>query len=163
MGKFEIIRTRRIKHALFNVNEEISSANVIASFQTLKELNQHKSITVCELGPIYVIVDGNRHFKELEEKGIKKVLCYNLGSLSTDEYIIKRLLLNLHQSRLSYIEIAEQVKKLTELQVKETTISNLTGLTLQTVERYGRLLDFNWDEFLKSKENLQINPFEDER
>ena len=164
MGRFEILKTKYISKAVTNF-VEAPDKNKMLSFDSIKE--QHKSITVCslesELDNAFIVVDGNKHFMSLKKQGLKKILVYNLGRITKQEYLLKRLLLNVNQERLAYLGIAEAITSLSNQGVRATTISNLTGIPLEDVERYEKLLDFDWDEFNKKQFNQQINPFEDER
>lgn len=162
MGRFEILKTKKIRAAIKDVVTK-PSKNLMTSFNTLDELGQYKSITVCQVGKHYLVVDGNKYFKSLKEQGLSKILCFNLGPISRERYLLYRLLFNVNQQRLDYIGIAEMITELADVKVKESTISNLTGIPIDEVKRYSTLLKFDWDEFNRIQFNNQINPFEDER
>lgn len=163
MGRFEILKSKKIITADKNVVEELDK-NIMTSVSRInKSIEQYKSIVVCEDEDGYLVVDGNKYFKSLKKNGLKKILCYNLGNLKDGEYELYRVLLNVHQARLDYLEIAELITALANKEIKLTTIANKTGLDLQSVERYSTLLNFDWDEFNRKQINEQINPFENER
>lgn len=162
MGRFEILKTKQITEALLNLVEP-HSENKKLSFSSFEKNEQYKSIMICEVGQNYLIVDGNKYFKSLKKSGVKKVLVYNCGKISREEYLLRRLTLNINQERLSYLNIAKNIKELVDLETKLSTISNRVGIDLQSVERYATLLDFDWDEFNRKQFNEQFNPFEDER
>ena len=162
MGKFEILKTKQITRALLDVVDPHSEDKML-SFKALKNEGQYKSIMVCEVGDAYLVVDGSKYFDTLKKSGIKKILVYNCGKLSREEYLYRRLILNINQERLSYLNIAKHIKELVDSKIKITNISNRTSLKLQEVERFSTLLDFNWDEFNKVQFKQQTNPFENER
>lgn len=163
MGRFEILKTKQIISSDNHIVEK-PDKNVLLSIDKVnKSLGQHRSITVCNHDGKYLVVDGNKHFQSLKRIGEKKVLCFNLGDLNDGEYEMYRLVFNIHQARLKYLDIAELITKLKQKDIKLTTISNKTGIDLQSVERYSTLLDFDWDEFNRKQFNEQINPFDDER
>ena len=163
MGRFEILKTKNIITSSVEVVTELDK-NVMVSINAItKKLGQYKAITVCEVNGGYEIVDGNKYFKSLKSNGEKKILCYNLGRLKNGEYEFYRVALNIHQSRLNYLGIAEVISWLSKNEHTLNTISNKTGIDLQSVERYATLLDFDWDEFNRKQFNEQYNPFEDER
>ena len=163
MGRFEILKTKKIVKSSVNVVTELDK-NVMLTIDGLnKTLGQYKSIIVCEIkGVGYEIVDGNKYFDSLKRNGVKKILCYNLGKIDSNEKLLYRIALNTHQSRLDYIGISEIISHLSKSEHKNT-ISNKTGLDVESVERYSTLLDFNWDEFNKKQFDTQFNPFQDER
>jgi len=163
MGRFEILKTKKIISSNVNMVTELDKSVMVSIDTITKKLGQYKSIIVCESGDGYLIVDGNKYFKSLKRNGEKKILCYNLGKLNEGEYEFYRIALNVHQSRLDYLGIAEVISWLGKKEHKLSTISNKTGLDLQSVERYATLLDFDWDEFNRKQFNSQFNPFEDER
>ena len=163
MGRFEILKQKKIKSSKANIVEPLDK-NVMTSISQLnKKIGQYKAIIVCEEKDEYLIVDGNKYFKSLSDNGAKKILCYNLGKLEEGEYEFLRLALNIHQSRLDYLGIAQIISYLSKQEHKSTTISNNTGIDVQSVERYSTLLDFDWDEFNRKQLNEQFNPFDDER
>lgn len=163
MGRFEILKTKKINTTKVSLVEPLDE-NVMLSLNLInKKLGQYKVIVVCETKNGYLIVDGNKYFNSLKKIGVKKVLCHNLGKISENEYDIYRIALNIHQSRLDYLGIAEVVSNLKVKEMKETSIANNTGLDLLSVERYSTLLSFDWDDFNKKQIKEQINPFEDER
>jgi hypothetical protein len=163
MGRFEILKTDKIIKPNFHTVEPIDKNVAVTMNRINNHFGQYKSITVCEHDGQYLIVDGGKYFKTLKALRLKKILCYNLGELKPGEYELYRIALNVHQSRLDYLGIAQAVARLKELEIKPTTISNKTGLDQQTVERYMTLLHFDWDEFNRMQFNPQFNPFEDER
>lgn len=162
MGRFEILKTKQITESLFPIVEP-HGENVLMSFNLLEQKEQYKSIMICTVGEKFLIVDGNKYFQFLKKSGVKKVLVYNCGKISRQEYLLKRIALNINQERLEYLNISKHIKELSESGVKLTTISNRTGLSLQSVERYSNLLNFDWDEFNKKQFNEQTNPFEYEK
>ena len=97
MGRFEILKTKKIIQADKNVVEPVSKSTKPSIDRFNKLIGQYKSILVCEDEGGYLIVDGNKYFKSLKESGIKKILCFNLGNLKKGEYELFRLLLNIHQ------------------------------------------------------------------
>lgn len=164
MGRFEILKTKKITKSSIEL-VKAPEKSVMSSIDTItKKLGQYRSIIVCENEVDgYLIVDGNKYFESLKKAGEKKILCFNLGKLKHGEYEFYRVALNVHQSRLNYLGIAEIIKWLKDNDVKPSTISNHTGIDLQSVERYATLLEFDWDEFNRKQFNEQFNPFEDER
>jgi hypothetical protein len=163
MGRFEILKTKNIITSSIEVVTELDKNVMISINAITKKLGQYKAITVCEVNGCYKIVDGNKYFKSLKRNGEKKILCYNLGKLEHGEYEFYRVALNVHQSRLDYLGIAEVISYLNKNEYTSNTIANRTGLDLENVERYATLLDFDWNEFNKKQFNSQINPFENER
>ena len=163
MGRFEVLKANKISTSTIDVVTELDKSAVVAIDAINKQLGQYKSIIVCESEKGYEIVDGNKYFKSLKRNGVKKILCYNLGKINIGELEFYRIALNIHQSRLDYIGVAELVSKLAKQEHKTTTISNKTGIELQNVERYSTLLDFDWNEFNKVQLKQQTNPFENER
>lgn len=162
MGRFEILKTKKIKEAKINVVTSLDRS-VQQRFDTFAKTNlQFKSIAVCEKDKGYIVVDGNKNFKSLKSAGVKKVLCYNFGELPDGEYEVIRILLNIHQKRLDYIGIATKIKTAAKT-IRPESIATKTGLDLDTVEKYLDLLNFNWESFLKEEINPQINPFNDEK
>lgn len=163
MGRFEVLKSKTIMPASVDITT-LPEKEVMASIDAVtKKLSQYKTITVCEIGNGYLVVDGSKYFKSLKKSGLKKILCYNLGKLQDGEYEIYRLLLNIHQTRLNYLGIAEIVAWLKTNEHKITTISNKTGLDLQTVERYSTLLEFDWNEFNRKQFDSQFSPFDLDR
>lgn len=163
MGRFEVLKTKKIIQPSFEVVNSVDDSGLIALNAINKKFGQYKSIVVCEVENGFLIVDGLKYFKTLEKAGEKKVLCFNLGKLKDGEYEVFRVALNVHQARLNYIGIAEAITLVNNHQIKSTTISNNTGINLTDVERYAALLDFDWNEFKKKPINEQFNHFEDER
>lgn len=163
MGRFEILKTKQIVEPKLSIIKDVDHSGMIALNAINKKLGQYRSIIVCNHGDGFLIVDGYKYFKSLKKAGTKKILCFNLGDLKTGEYELYRVALNVNQSRLDYIGIAEAVSWLYKNDIKPTTISNNTGINLTDVERYATLLDFDWNEFKKKPINEQFNHFEDER
>jgi len=163
MGKFEILKTKKIVLPSVNVVTQLDK-NVMTTIDGLnKKLGQYKSIIVCEIeGVGYEVVDGSKYFQLLKRNGEKKVLCYNLGKIKNSDKLLYRIALNTHQSRLDYLGIAEIISHLSKSEHKNT-IANKTGLDLESVEKYSTLLDFDWNDFNRKQFNSQFNPFEDER
>lgn len=159
MAGFEILKTKKINLPDCNVVEELDKTILPPIERMVDKFGQFKSIIVCEDEDGYLIVDGGKLFTALKKKGVKKILCYNLGDLKFGEYEMIRILMNVHQSRIDYLGIAEMIFRISK-EIKQTTISNQTGLDLQSVERYSKLLEFDWDEFNRKQFNEQINPFE---
>lgn len=160
MAGFEILKTKKIKTPKINVTTEVGHLESVSLRRLNKMYGQHKSIMVCETKKGYKVIDGAKYFKTLVDDGFKKVLCFNVGKLRSGEFEILRVLCNAHQSRLDFLGIAELIKTLRDEDLKETTISDSTGIDLKSVERYAKLLDFDWDEFNRKQINQQFNPFE---
>jgi hypothetical protein len=129
----------------------------------IQKFGPFKIIVVCEVGEKYRIVDGSKAFQVYVDLKQEKVLCYNLGELSQIQELSIRLLLNTSFNRLDYLEIAKAISDTCTNYQEASQLSNLTGMTITDVERYQKLLLFDWDEFLnKPIDSNQINLFDNE-
>jgi len=163
MERFGILKTKKLISSDKHIVEKLDKNVILSIDKITKKIGQYRLVIVCEDEDGYLVVDGNKHLQSLKRNGIKEVFCCNLGKLEDGEYEMYRLAFNIHQTRLKYLDIAEVITQLKQKDIKLTTISNRTGIDLQSIERYSTLLDFDWDEFNKKQFNEQINPFEDER
>lgn len=159
MAGFKILKTNEINIPDVNVVTELDKGTSRVMNSLTSNYGQFKSITVAKVDGKHLVVDGVKLFLQLKKNKVKKVLCYDLGKLSYDSAMILRVTFNIHQQRLDYLGIAEVISNISKTE-KLTTIANRTGLSLEQVERYATLLDFDWDQFNKKEINNQINPFD---
>jgi len=156
---FEILEIKNIKKAMFNVTEKFSKT-VTEKFNNLTEKRgQLKLVIVATVEGKLMVVDGNKYLAMANNQVNLTVFCKNLGNVTKKEYILMRLLLNIHSTRLKYINIAEMIKEISENNVDNKRISNKTGIPIIDVERYSKLTEFDWKDFEKEVVDLQFDPF----
>lgn len=128
--------------------------------QFINKFGQFKMIIVCEVDNQYRIIDGNKVFEQYKKNKEKEVLVYNLGKLSYEYEIGYRILLNTDFERLDYIGIAEYINQICTNQININIMSNITGISITDIERYNKLLTFDWNEFVNQRvETNQIDIF----
>ena len=156
---FEVLKIIDIKSATFNVTEKFNRT-VNEKFSNLTEKRgQLKLVIVATVDGKLIVVDGGKYLKMASNQINLTVFCKNLGSITKKEYVLMRLLLNIHSTRLKYIDIAEIIKDISENNTDNKRISNKTGIPLIEVERYSKLTEFDWEDFEKKEVDLQFDPF----
>lgn len=160
MARNKILIAEELHITETNVKESLDRVTHGKFLNFTKRFKQYKNIIVGLVDDKYYIIDGQKYFNLLLSIGIKQIQCYDLGKMTINELKIYRLLLNIHDTRLDYINIAEIVNKISENKTDLQRISNKTGISIIDLERYQQLLKFDWDEFSKEEINKQFNPFE---
>lgn len=158
MGKKRIglveVKVSEISKPLFNVVEYLDTTKDFLFSNLTKNHSQYKSILICQVDGNLLVLDGYKYLQILKKNKFKKVYCFNIGKIDLKQYLVYRILLNIHLERLDYLGIAAIVNTITN-QSSIGSISSATGMDEKEVERYSQLLNFNWDKFKKEKQQKQ--------
>jgi hypothetical protein len=153
MERYKKLRTEQIKECDYNVIMVSKIHNI--HYETMcQKFGQLRPIIVCEEEDEFRVVDGNKSLKTYKKLGFEFVLCFNLGYLSDLQKLAYRVLLNCNLDRLDYIGLAKIVNQAVKNSKDIPAFSNKSGLSIDDVERYLNLLDFDWDMYLKQEPNF---------
>jgi hypothetical protein len=80
---------------------------------------------------------------------IQEATVRSLGEVDNFELISARLFLNVRDTRLNYIDIAEAIATIVNNKHDAKRLSNETCIPVLEIERYKDLLTFDWEQFEK--------------
>jgi hypothetical protein len=105
----------------------------------------------------YSICNGNHRYSVLKELGIKKIMTFNLGSITESK--AKRIAVETNETRFSSdnIKLAELIKEISsDFSLEELAVT--MPFDVNELENFQKMLDFDWEQFEKpteSEENIE--------
>jgi len=123
----------------------------------IKRNGQVENILIRELDTgFFEVVNGNHRLDVFKDLGLKKVMCYNLGSISEQQAM--RIAIETNETRFESdsIILGERIKELTKEFELEDLVSTLP-YTEKEIENFKTLTDFDWEQYA----DKEIDTFDD--
>ena len=125
--------------------------------ENIKRNGQIENIIIRELETGYFeVVNGNHRLTVFKDLGLKKVMCYNLGSISEQQAM--RIAIETNETKFDSdsIILGERIKELTKEFELEDLVSTLP-YTEKEIENFKTLTDFDWEQYA----DKEIDTFDD--
>lgn len=110
---------------------------------------------VAKVSGVYRIVDGLGFVKNYQEAGNEIILCNLIADsdISEIDFVIFRIFFNIKRSKLEHLSIAELIGTYFKTNYDFRQLANKTNISEDDIEKYSKLLDFDWEEFAKKPLN----------
>ena len=99
----------------------------------------------------YRIIDGLGFVRNFKSCGFEELHC-NLVSeedISVRDFITFRIFFNIKRTKLDHIAIAEIISTYFKNKQDFKQLGNRTNISEDDIEKYAKLLEFDWDEFAR--------------
>ena len=120
---------------------------------------------VCEVNGVVRFVDGLGFTKVYQSLGFEELCVNNIGTATEREFFSFRLFYNIRKNEVDHIKIAEEIGRICSNKIDYKNLSMKTNLSEKDIERYAKLLEFDWEEFARLPLNVtedQFKMFEDD-
>jgi hypothetical protein len=156
--KFKLIELSKLVKADWNYKEDDEDLKQ-KLINNMNRSGQVENIIVRKIdGGKYEIVNGNHRLDCFKEMGVEKAICCDMGKISVAN--AKRLANETNETkfRTDEIKLAENIKDILE----EFTVEELAETmpySIEELENFTKLLDFNWDQYGSSDSPLPSEGF----
>lgn len=116
----------------------------------VNKFGQYKIPSICTVEGVYMVVDGLNYIKEMKDHGINEFVFWFVGETTVRNFIALRMFENIKKTKIDHIKIAETISKIVNTKIDASSLSNQTNLSIDDIEKYSTLLDFDWDEFART-------------
>jgi hypothetical protein len=132
----------------------------------VRQYGQVRSVTVmqCPLNTVdlrrFICIEGRNIIQACKAASIPLIWAQNVGVYDSVKSREISLMLNELEFRTDFVSVAEMVKVV----VKATSIANASThsmFTAREVQKFMRILNFNWEEFDRAKQSGKISLFEE--
>lgn len=120
---------------------------------------------VARVAGIWRFVDGLNFAVNYKSLGNDSIICNIISDedLSFRDFITFRLFYNIKKTKLDHISIAEIISSCFRTKNDFRQLANKVNISEDDIEKYSKLLDFDWDEFSRKPlgvENEQMTFFD---
>lgn len=117
----------------------------------IKKYGQFYIPLVAKVGDTYRVIDGLGFIKNYQNSGYEEITCNIVSEdpITTRDFISFRLFFNIKKTRLDHISIAEIISSLFKTKQDFRQLSHRTNISEDDIEKYAKLLDFDWEEFAR--------------
>lgn len=142
-----------------------STAQDNATFAKVKRLirihGQLEEIVVRHFSlQTYEVIAGRNILKAMHELGYKEILVCNVGQISEPQARMINLIKNHNQFPIDHLKIAACIGVIQE-EIPLHTLTSYVPYTAEELQRYYKIINFDWDDFADKVEN-QVSMFDNE-
>tara|TARA_R110002051_G_scaffold177777_2_gene247634 strand:+ start:18543 stop:19199 length:657 start_codon:yes stop_codon:yes gene_type:complete len=113
----------------------------------IKKNGQVENILIRELDTgFFEVINGNHRLDVFKDLGIKKVMCYNFGTITEPQAIRIAIETNETKFDTDSIALAELVKELTEEFDLKDLVNTLPYSEIE-IDNFSKLTDFDWEQY----------------
>ena len=112
---------------------------------------------VAKVEGVFRVVDGLGFIKNFKATGAESILCNLISEedISIKDFVTFRLFFNIKRTKLDHIAIAETIAAYFNTKQDFRRLSHRTNISQADIEKYAKLLDFDWDEFARKPLNSE--------
>lgn len=115
----------------------------------IKKYGQYVVPMVAKVEGIYRVIDGLGFVKNYKSTGKESIHCNFMGEMTVEEFITFRLFYNIKRTKLDHLVIAEVISSYFKTKQDFRRLSHRTNITQDDIEKYSKLLEFDWEEFAR--------------
>lgn len=125
----------------------------------IKRFGQFYIPIVALVNDVYRVIDGIGFIKNYQAAGNETIMCNLISpdSISLRDFITFRLFFNIKRSKLNHIIIAELISSSFKTKHDYKQLGNKINISEDDIEKYAKLLDFDWDEFARKPIGIDKN------
>lgn len=131
----------------------------------IKLYGQYLIPIIAKVDGVFRVVDGLSFIKNLKAAGFEECHCNLISdkNIAIKDFITFRIFANIKRTKLDHLALAEIISTHFKTKRDFKSLGNKTNISEEDIEKYAKLLEFDWDEFARkplSSENEQMTFFD---
>jgi hypothetical protein len=127
----------------YEKNFQLKLKNYIAKF------GQFETPIICQVDGEIKFIDHLNFAILMKSLGYKEIEVYDIGVMKKSDFIAFRLFQNVKRNFVDHIAIAKSISEICTNKIDFRNLSNKTNLSEADIEKYAKLLEFDWEEFAR--------------